>query len=124
MQRHTCPQDSDLDLPTHGVIFVHGSVLQDYVKFYIKKGYGIRIESNGNAYKIIYSKKMQGIKYAKSALNKLKGNWIYPYSYRQMSKAILTHEYLNDIGKFFEYKGKYWKEYNMPYRMEEFYEQG
>ena len=67
MQRHTCPQDSDLDLdlPTHGVIFVHGSVLQDYVKFYCKKGYGIRIESNGNAYKIIYSKKMQGIKICK-----------------------------------------------------------
>ena len=115
------PNSSSLN-PSHGVVFVHGKVLQEYVQFYSKKGYGIKVDSIGKGFKVIFSNKLRGVKYTKAALSKLQGPWVYPYTYRQMAQALMTHKYEEGIGQFFIYKGRYWQNINKPYNNDDYYE--
>ncbi|MEM2538759.1 MAG: hypothetical protein QXE38_05570 [Candidatus Methanomethylicia archaeon] len=109
-------------IPPHGVIYVHGAVLKEYIDFFKKKAIGIRIESEGKSFKLVWSKNLNGIKFAKSALVKLQGPWVYPFTFSQMSKQLITHKYLENIGQFFEYVGKPAKSIAIPYREDELYE--
>jgi hypothetical protein len=109
--------------PPHGVVFVHGAVLQEFIQFYIKKGYGVKVDSIGKGFKLIFSNKLRGIKYTKAALSKLQGSWVYPYSYTNMAKTLMTHEYNEGkLGQFFTYKGRYWQDINKPYNVNDYYE--
>ncbi|MEM4323906.1 MAG: hypothetical protein QXK74_08085 [Candidatus Nitrosocaldaceae archaeon] len=114
-------QASDL-LPSHGVVFVHGEVLKEYLEYFNKKGIGVRVEGLKKAFKLTWSRKIQGIKFAKSALVRMQGKWVYPYSYLQMAKQLITHKYVEGVGQFFIYEGRPAKDFHIPYERDELYE--
>lgn len=113
--------DPSTTIPPHGVIFVHGEVLQEYLDFFRKKGVGVKVESIGQSFKVIWSKKLKGVKLTKSTLKRLQGPWIYPYSYKQMAKQLITHRYEEGLGQFL-YVGRPAKAPNIPYDKYELYE--
>lgn len=109
--------------PPHGVIYIHGAVLMDYIEFFKRKGLGLRVDCPGQSFQLTWSSKLVGIKFTKSALARLQGEWVYPFSYLQMSKQLITHRYVGGLGQFFEYVGRPAKDVKTDYARDELYEQ-